>query len=131
MSANEGAHLTTDRIQRLRSILEVKRDVVVRIDQICLQVYQANVHGRALDVDTDEVATIRIEPIEQREAPDTDLELTLLLQTPSILKLLDDLGGSRHTHVKDLGDIGHRSCLILQQIIDDTELMQALLRISR
>jgi|GEM_PF-534172 len=83
--------ISADRLEGLGGILERVGQVVVSAYQLALQVDQADVHARALDVYADEVAPIGVEPEEQGEAPDADLQLTLALDAASVLEVLEDL----------------------------------------
>ena len=91
VARDEAADLTADRLEGLGCIIKRVGQIVVSTDQLALQVDQADVHARALDVYADEVAPVGVEPEEQREAPDADLQLTLALDAASVLKVLEDL----------------------------------------
>ena len=91
VARDEATDLTADRLEGLGGILKRVGQVVVSADQLALQVDQADVHARALDVYADEVAPVGVEPEEQREAPDADLQLTLALDATSVLEVLEDL----------------------------------------
>ena len=91
VARDEATDLTADRLEGLGGILERVGQVVVRAYQLALQVDQADVHARALDVYADEVAPVGVEPEEQGEAPDADLQLTLALDAASVLEVLEDL----------------------------------------
>ena len=64
VARDEATDLTADRLEGLGGILERVGQVVVSAYQLALQVDQADVHARALDVYTDEVAPVGVEPEE-------------------------------------------------------------------
>ena len=64
MARDEATDLTADRLEGLRGVLERVGQVVVSAYQLALQVDQADVHTRALDVYADEVAPVGVEPEE-------------------------------------------------------------------
>ena len=64
VARDEATDLTADRLEGLGGVLEHVGQVVVRAYQLALQVDQADVHARALDVYADEVAPVGVEPEE-------------------------------------------------------------------